>query len=96
MLATLIYMDNYLGSSSYVKEAQEIAFQFVSAFSNGGFRLTKWISISAEFLKLLPKCDVSPKVSENEFDHLPMEQTSGILWALKTDMFCYNYNVKNI
>ena len=85
------YMDDYLGSFSSLKEAKEVSLKLISTLQNNGFRLTKWISNSSDFLQMLPKSEISSKVSDLKLDCLPVERTLGVWWDSKTDEFHFNF-----
>ena len=81
------YMDDYLGSFNSLKETIEITQGLTTALKNGGFKLTKWISNSKEFLQSIPKAEISSKIIDLNLDDLPAERALGVWWDPKTDNF---------
>ena len=88
------YMDDFLGCSKSPEEAIDIAKKLISTLQEGGFRLTKWISNSTEFLSKIPKEELSPKITEVRLDNLPIERALGVFWDPNTDVFKFKIGNK--
>ena len=77
------YMDDFLSSHSSIERLSSTAKTIIEVLSNGGFRLTKWLSNNKSFLDTLLYSEISPKVSENQAQ---TEELLGILWNFETDL----------
>ncbi|XP_066922770.1 uncharacterized protein [Clytia hemisphaerica] len=88
------YMDDFLGSFDSTNEAVNTCSNLVRITAERGFRLTKWISNDTEFLKAIPKEDLSPKITNHDFKVLPSERTLGVRWNPTDDVFFFNVPVK--
>ena len=58
-IADNFYMDEYLDSFHIVQVAIKISNDVANAVSEGGFRLTKWISNDQQILKAIPSQEPS-------------------------------------
>ena len=58
-------MDDFLSSHSSIERLSTTAKMIIKVLSNGGFRLTKWLSNDKSFLDTLPYSEISPKISES-------------------------------
>ena len=76
-------MDDFLSSHSSIERLSTTAKIIIKVLSNGGFRLTKWLSNDKSFLDTLPYSEISPKISENQ---VQTEKVLGILWNFETDL----------
>ena len=77
------YMDDFLHSHSSIERLSTTTKTIIKVLSNGGFRLTKWLSNNKSFLDTLPYSEISPEISENQ---VQTEKVLGILWNFGTDL----------
>ena len=56
-------MDDFLSSHSSIERLSTTAKTIIKVLSNGGFRLTKWLSNNKSFLDTLPYSEISPEIS---------------------------------
>lgn len=84
------YVDDVLSGFDTVNEAIDASKQLMEILKRGGFRLQKWSSNSAEFLKSIEPEDRSKRL---QLDFGGIIKALGILWDLKTDVFKYNLNL---
>ena len=85
------YVDDILKSNHSPEAAIALAKELIDMLHQGGFRLTKWISNSADVLKALPPSEISPKVSV-ELDSDINECALGIVWDVIRDYFIFRFN----
>ena len=64
--------------------------------SNGGFRLTKWLSNNKNILKSVPPTERSPKIVNLDLDNIPVERALGIIWDPQEDMLHIKDVTKNV
>ena len=57
------YMDDFLSSHSSIERLSTTTKTIIKVLSNGGFRLTKWLSNNKSFLDTLPYSEISPEIS---------------------------------
>ena len=70
-------------SHSSIERLSSTAKTIIKVLSNGGFRLTKWLSNEKSFLDTLSYSEISSKISENR---VQTEKVLGILWKFETDL----------
>ena len=92
------YVDDCLTSMRSVDSAVRVANQVTKLLSEGGFRLTKWVSNSTDVLKTIPAAERAASV-DLDLDNssgLPIEGTLGIKWNVELDslQFSMHYNEK--
>ena len=64
------YIDDYLDSFHTVQEAIKVPNDVTNTLSEGGFRLTQWVSNDQQILKTLPSQEVSSKLINLDFDDI--------------------------
>lgn len=59
--------------------------------SKGGFRLTKWISISRDVISCVPEAERAPSVKDLDLINNPalIERALGVQWNVQKDTFSY-------
>ena len=90
------YMDDYLDSFHTVQEATKVSNDVANALSEGGFRLTKWVSNDQQILKALPAQEVSSTLINLDFDDISIERALGILWNPGTDVLQIKVTAKDV
>ena len=75
------FMDDYLDSFHTVQKAIKVSNNVTNALSEGGFRLTKWVTNDQQILKALSSQEVSSKLINLYFDDISIERALGILYA---------------
>ena len=90
------YVDDRLTSMPSVQSAVRVADQVTKLLSEGGFRLTKWVSDSTEVLKTIADAETAASV-DLDLDNssgLPIKRTLGIKWNVALDnlQFSMHYN----
>ena len=90
------YTDDCLKALPSVKEASQHASDLRSLLSKGGFRLTKWISNSRDFLETIPEEEHTKEVKTLDLskDDLPDERALGVKWCVEKDTFGFKVDVK--
>lgn len=90
------YVDDYLNSVSTESHAIALAKQIRNLCSNGGFRLTKWISNSRAVLSSIPVEERAKEVKDLDLSHnvLPMERALGVQWSTEKDMFTFKVQIR--
>ena len=89
-------MDDYLDSFHTVQEATKVSNDVANALSEGGFRLTKWVSNDQQILKALPAQEVSSTLINLDFDDILIERALGILWNPGTDVLQIKVTAKDV
>ena len=89
------YIDNYLGSYGNMDLAKETVVNVTKLLSEGGFRLTKWISNFNSLLEVLPqseiaKCSIEDNSMKNETEKIP-----GMMWNYKRDTLNVKHSNKS-
>ena len=77
------YLDDFLSSHSSIERLSTTAKTIIKVLSNGGFRLTKWLSNNKSFLDTLSYSEISPEISENQ---VQTEKVLHILWNFETGL----------
>ena len=90
------YMDDCLHSFHAVQEAIKVSNDVTNALSEGGFRLTKWVSNDKQILKVLPSQEVSSTLVNLDFDDISIERALGILWNPVTQAFQIKVTAKDV
>ena len=90
------YMDDYLDCFSSEERAIDTIQKVISILSNGGFRLTKWLSNNKNILKSVPPTERSPKIVNLDLDNIPVERALGIIWDPQRDMLRIKGVTKNV
>ena len=91
------YMDDCLKSVATEEEAVKLASDLRKICSDGGFKLTKWVSNSRTVLQSLPVEERAKEVKglDLDRDNLPSERALGILWSANTDTFGFKISIKD-
>ena len=90
------YMDDYLSCFSSEERAIDTIQKVISILSNGGFRLTKWLSNNKNILKSVPPTERSPKIVNLDLENIPVERALGIIWNPQRDMLRIKGVTKNV
>ena len=90
------YMDDYLNCFSSEERAIDTIQKVISILSNGGFRLTKWLSNNKNILKSVPPTERSPKIVNLDLENIPVERALGIIWDPPRDMLRIKGVTKNV
>ena len=90
------YMDDYLDCFSSEERAIDTIQKVISILSNGGFRLTKWLSNNKNILKSVPPTERSPKIVNLYLDNTPVERALGIVLDPQRDMLRIKCVTKNV
>ena len=88
------YVDDCLKSVGTVRKAIKLAEQLRSLLSEGGFRLTKWVSNHRGVLAAIPDCERAPSLVDLYLEELPMERALGVLWDVNADVFRFRTSEK--
>ena len=89
-------MDDYLDCFSSEERAIDIIQKVISILSNGGFRLTKWLSNNKNILKAVLTTERSPKIVNLNLDNTPVERALGIIRDPQEDMLRIKDVTKNV
>ena len=79
------YMDDYLGSYRNLDLAKETVVNVTKLLSEGGFRLTKWISNSNSSLEVLLQSEIAKSSIEDNSIKNKTEKIPGVMWNYKKD-----------
>ena len=80
------YVDDFLKSFATVNQATELVRQISSLLSEGGFRLTKWVSNSEEVMSAIPLSERSDKGCCLSLPSgAAFERALGVKWNTTTD-----------
>ena len=89
------YVDDCLKSVASEHRAVRLVDQLRRLLSNGGFRLTKWISNSRDVIESVPLSERAGSIKEVDLDNLPIERALGIQWDVQSDVFRFKIVVKD-
>ena len=89
-------MDDYLDCFSSEERAIDTIQKVISILSNGGFRLTKWLSNNKNILKPVPPTERSPKIVNLDLENIPVVRALGIIWDPQRDMLHIKGVTKNV
>ena len=89
-------MDDYLDCFSSEERAIDTIQKVISILSNGGFRLTKWLSNNKNILKSVPPTERSPKIVNLDLENIPVVRALGIIWDPQRDMLHIKGVTKNV
>ena len=89
-------MDDYLDCFSSEERAIDTIQKVISILSNGGFRLTKWLSNNKNILKSVPPTERSPKIVNLDLENIPVVRALGIIWDTQRDMLHIKGVTKNV
>ena len=81
-------MDDYQGSYGNIELAKETVVNVTKLLLEGGFRLTKWISISNSLFQVLPKSEIAKSSLGNNTMRNETEKILGIVWNYKRHIKC--------
>ena len=90
------HMDDYLDCFSSEERAIDTIQKVISILSNGGFRLTKWLSNNKNILKSVYPTERSPKIVNLDLENIPVERALGIIWDPQRDMLHIKGVTKNV
>ena len=90
------YVDDCLKSVSTTTDAIRQAKELRELMSEGGFKLTKWISNDPEVLRSIPKELRAKDVKDLDLrrDMLPIERALGVKWCVEIDNIGFNVTIK--
>ena len=86
------YMDDLLKSVDTLAVGISLVGELIDILKLGGFRLTKFMSNSAELLSTLPASEVSSKATFQLSNDQP-PRALGMLWELTSDRFKFSVNL---
>ena len=89
-------MGDYLDSFHTVQETIKVSNDVTNALSEGGFRLTTWVSRDQQTLKVLPSQEVSSTLINLGFGDISIERALGILWNPGTDVLQIKVTAKDV
>ena len=89
------YMDDYLGSYRNMDLAKETVANVTKLLSEGGFRLTKWISNSNSLLEVLPQSEITKSSTEGNSMKNETEKILGMMWNYKRDTINVKHSNKS-
>ena len=87
------YVDDLLSSSDTPAMAISLAKRIKYILSNGGFKLTKWLSNDRTVLDSIPESERTPKITS--LDKLPTEKTLGVIWNAENDTFRFEISLRD-
>ena len=85
------YMDDSMDSALTVDEAIKLYHELVDLWKKAGMKARKWISNSAEVLKVIPS-EECVKSLNLDAGVMPMVKTLGVSWKSDTDCFTFEIN----
>ena len=86
------YADDCLQSADVPSEVIELVAQLKLLLSQGGFKLTKFLSNSMEVLNSIPEEDKAPSLMN--LDRLPVDRTLEVFWNTASDNFEFHVKLK--
>ena len=91
------YVDDCLISVATEQEAIKLAGDLRSICTEGGFKLTKWMSNNRAVIHSIPESDRSKEMAEVDMDKedLPNERVLGMLWSPERDQFGFQIAIKD-
>ena len=89
------YMDDYLGSYRNMDLVKETVANVTKLLSEGGFRLTKWISNSNSLLEVLPQSEITKSSTEDNSMKNETEKILGMMWNYKRDTINVKHSNKS-
>lgn len=91
------YVDDCLRSLPNEAQAVSLTKDLTDLCSNGGFRLTKWISNNRNVLASIPEKERAKEVKSLDLTHdvLPMERALGVHWCIESDTFKFRISIKD-
>ncbi|XP_052378933.1 uncharacterized protein LOC127931174 [Oncorhynchus keta] len=91
------YVDDCLKSVATEEQAIALTKNLRDVCSQGGFKLTKWVSNSRTVLASIPDEHKAKQIKEMDLDRekLPVERALGIRWNIESDAFTFRVTVKN-
>ncbi|XP_070570012.1 uncharacterized protein [Ptychodera flava] len=81
------YVDEFLKSVLNPSVAKKFVKEITSLLSEGGFKLTKWISNSREVLSSIPAAERALSVMDLDLSDLPVDRALGLQWDVEEDVF---------
>ena len=90
------YVDDCLKSVANEDQAIRLVRQLCDLLSEGGFRLTKWVSNSRPVLSTIEEKDRAKQVKEIDLNYeaLPTERALGVYWDVESDCFSYKITIR--
>ena len=83
------FYDDMLRALKNEEIAIQVAKVSMSLLSQGGFKLTKFMSNSRTVLQEIPVEKRALPNLDLDLDQLPIERTLGVHWNVEEDMFCF-------
>ncbi|XP_071963463.1 uncharacterized protein [Antedon mediterranea] len=93
-IRTGFYVDDCLSSVESIDVAKHLVQRLSGILSEGGFRLTKWLSNNRDVLDSIDESERAPSVSLF-LDELPTERTLGVCWDAGSDSFTFQLTPKD-
>ena len=88
------YVDDCLKSIDGEQEAIHLATELRQILSEGGFRLTKWITNSHRVLETIPESERAGSVKSLDLERLPVERALGVRWDVHSDTLSFEISVR--
>ena len=91
------YVDDCLKSVATERQAITLCEDLRDLCSQGGFKLTKWISNSRAVLASIPEEHKAKQIKELDLDRekLPLERALGVQWNIESDTFTFKVALKD-
>ena len=89
------YMDDYLGSYRNIDFAKETVANVTKVLSEGGFRLTKWISNSNSLFEVLLKSEIAKSSIKDNSMKNETGKILGIMWNYKKGILNVKHSNKS-
>ena len=86
------YVDDMLKSVATEDEAIKIAKEIKDALSEGGFKLTKWISNSERVIQSIPYEERAKEMKSLDPESETMHRALGVHWFVETDQLSFALN----
>ena len=91
------YVDDFLKSVATEEEAIDLADTMMKILSEGGFKLTKWISNSRNVLDTIPVTARAKEIEKLDlnYDDLPSQRALGVQWCIESDQLQFSMKEVN-
>ncbi|KAK7899128.1 hypothetical protein WMY93_019981 [Mugilogobius chulae] len=91
------YVDDCLISVATEEQALSLYKELVALCSDGGFRLTKWLSNRPAVMNAVPLFQRATSMEQlnMELDSVSVERVLGLEWSIKSDTFRFNVKLKD-
>ena len=91
------YVDDFLKSVATEEEAIELADTMTKIMSEGGFKLTKWISNKRNVIDNIPVTARAKEIEKLDlnYDDLPSQRALGVQWCIESDQLQFSMKEVN-